>query len=72
MQDEIQNIIDKGDYLGALKIINNKGLLPHTKLTAYFGWKKDYYINYVLELLNSGDEEGNKLKEIFKKHIIID
>ena len=67
----LQHIIDNADYLGALKVINNKGLLPYTELSSCFGWKKDYYIDYVLRLLNVGDEMSIRLKNVFKEYIKI-
>lgn len=69
---ELNNIIDTKDYYGALKTINNKGLLPYTELTNIFGWKKDYYINYVLNLLNSSDETSKELHTVFKQYVPID
>ena len=40
-------IIDEKDSIAALRVINNKGLLPFTNLTNAFGWKRQYYIDYV-------------------------
>lgn len=38
--NELQRIVDEADYLEALRVINNKGLLPYTGLSNSFGWKK--------------------------------
>lgn len=67
--EKLNKIIENNDYLEALKVINNKGLLPYTELPNKFGWKKDYYIDYVLLLLEKDDEVGNRLKQIFRKYI---
>lgn len=67
--NRLKKIIDDKNYLEALKVINNKGLLPYTGLSSKFGWKKDYYIDYVLLLLEKNDKISNKLKQIFKKYI---
>lgn len=67
--ERMNKIIVDRDYNMALKVINNKGLLPYTKLPNKFGWKKDYYIDYVLLLLEKEDEVGNKLKQIFRQYI---
>ena len=67
----IEKIIKDKDYLQALKIINNKGLLNFTKLPSEFGWKADYYQNQVVNILCYDDEYGDRLKEIFKKYIKI-
>lgn len=67
--ERMNKIIVDRDYTMALKVINNKGLLPYTKLPNKFGWKKDYYIDYVLLLLEKNDEVGNRLKQIFRQHI---
>lgn len=69
--DVLYQIINDEDYLAALKVINNKGLLPHTQLTNKFGWKKDYYINYVLGLIDKEDEIGSRLREVFMEYIPI-
>ncbi|HUM85097.1 MAG TPA: DUF4435 domain-containing protein [Lachnospiraceae bacterium] len=69
---ELQKIVDDSNFLLALKVINNKGLLPYTQLPNYFGWKKDYYIDYVLLLLNINDESGQALRNAIKSFIVID
>lgn len=68
----IETIIKDRDYLLALKIINNKGLLNFTKLPCEFGWKADYYQNQVINILCYDNEYGDRLKEIFKKYIKIE
>lgn len=67
--ERMNKIIADRDYNMALKVINNKGLLPYTKLPNKFGWKKDYYIDYVLLLLEKNDAVGNRLKQIFRQYI---
>ena len=67
--ERMNKIIADRDYNMALKVINNKGLLPYTKLPNKFGWKKDYYIDYVLLLLEKNDEVGNRLKQTFRQYI---
>lgn len=68
----IEKIIKDKDYLQALKIINNKGLLNFTKLPSEFGWKADYYQNQVINMLCYDNEYGDRLKDIFKKYIKIE
>ena len=63
--DNINKILKEKDLIKALKIINNKGLLSYTKLSNCFGWKANYYVDYVIRLLN----ENVELKEILKKYI---
>lgn len=67
--ERLNKIVMDKDYLMALKVINNKGLLPFTKLTSKFGWKKDFYIDYVLLLVEKNDVIGNSLRQIFRKYI---
>ena len=69
---ELQSIVDENNYEEALKVINNKGLIPHTKLTGNFGWKKQYYIDYVLGLLDTSESCAAELKEIFKQYISLE
>ena len=52
-----------------MKIINDKGLLPDTKLPNEFGWKKEYYIDYVLKLVSKRDEVGNRLRENVSRYV---
>ena len=70
-KQRMSKIIADKDYLEALRTINNKGLLTYTKLPNQFGWKKGYYIDYILLLLENDDESGNQLKQIFRQHIAI-
>lgn len=67
--EKMNKIIEERNYLAALRVINNKGLLPYTQLPNKFGWKKDYYIDYVLMLLEKKDTVSNELKEIFRQYI---
>ena len=69
--NELQKIVDEKDYLKALRVINNKGLLPYTKLPNSFGWKKQYYIDYILRLLNISDECSEELCNIFKAYVTL-
>lgn len=69
---ELQGIIDEKDNLAALRVINNKGLLPYTELTNAFGWKKQYYIDYIIRLLGSNDSDSKTLCSIFRKYIILE
>lgn len=66
---ELQGILDRTDYIEALKVINNKGLLAYTMLPNKFGWKCQYYIDYVLRLLNSSRDDTEELKAAFKEYI---
>ena len=65
----IDKIISEKDFMPALKIINDKGLLPDTKLPNEFGWKKEYYIDYVLKLVSKRDEVGNRLRENMRRYV---
>lgn len=67
--EKMNKIIEERNYLAALRVINNKGLLPYTQIPNKFGWKKDYYIDYVLLLLEKKDTVSNELKEIFRQYI---
>lgn len=71
-REELQRIIDTRDYLKALQVINNKGLLPYTNLSNAFGWKKQYYIGYVIRLIESKDSASETLCNIFRKYVPVD
>ena len=72
VREELQKIIDDKDYLAALKVINNKGLLPSTNLPNVFGWKKQYYIEYVIRLLESKDSVSEELCDIFREYVPVE
>ena len=67
---KLQDIVERENCLEALKVINDKSLLSYTKLPTFFGWKQNYYIDYVLRLINN-DEDGRKLNDIFRCYIKI-
>lgn len=69
---KLQRIIDERDYLEALGVINNKGLIAMTRLSNQFGWTKDYYINQVLQFISSDDDDAKQLINIIKRYISID
>lgn len=71
IKSDLQKIIDDRNFCEALKVINEKGLLPATNLSNKFGWKKDYYIDYVINLL-SGTDVSEKLCDIFRKYVNIE
>lgn len=66
---ELQKIIDDSEYLAALRVINNKGLMQHSGLPAAFGWKRNYYIDYVLRLLDSNEPCAKELSAAIREHI---
>ena len=70
--EELQRIIDDKDYLAALRVINNKGLLPYTNLPNVFGWKKQYYIDYVIRLIESKDSTSEELCDIFREYVPVE
>lgn len=70
-REALQKIIEEQNYLGALKVINDKSLLNDTGLPAEFGWKKSAYIAHVIRLL-SVPTVSEKLVSAFKKYIKID
>ena len=72
VREELQKIIDDGDYLAALRMINNKGLLPFTNLSNAFGWKKQHYINYVIRLIESKDSISDELCDILREYVPMD
>lgn len=69
--NELRQIIKDEDYLSALKVINNKGLLPYTQLSNEFGWRKDRYIDYILGLIDKEDKIGSCLRKVFMEYIPI-
>lgn len=68
---ELQKIVDDKDYIAALRVINNKGLLPFTNVSNAFGWKKQHYIDYVIRLLGTQDNTSEELCNIFRNYISV-
>ena len=68
---ELQKIVDDKDYLAALRVINNKGLLPFTNVSNAFGWKKQNYIDYVIRLLGIQDSTSEELCNIFGNYVTV-
>lgn len=71
IKSDLQKIIDDRNFCKALKVINEKGLLPATNLSNNFGWTKQYYVDYVIGLL-SGTDVSERLGKIFRKYVNID
>ena len=69
--EELQKIVDDKDYLAALRVINNKGLLPFTNVSNAFGWKKQNYIDYVIRLLGIQDSTSEELCNIFGNYVTV-
>mgnify|MGYP003175734632 FL=1 len=67
----LQKIVDDKDYLAALRVINNKGLLPFTNVSNAFGWKKQNYIDYVIRLLGIQDSTSEELCNIFRNYVTV-
>ena len=70
-RSKLQQILDEQNYLEALKVINDKGLLNYTGLPAAFDWNQKRYIDFALRLLSTGDV-SKKLASAFRKYIKID
>lgn len=62
IKKSIQTIIDTKDYYGALKIINNKGLINDSKIPNIFHWRKADYIDFIFRAMNVSDEIPNIMK----------
>ena len=71
IKSDLQKIIDDRNFYKALKVINHKGLLQATNLSGEFGWKQNYYIDYVINLLNRTDVTET-LCNIFRKYVNIE
>lgn len=69
IREELQKIVDDKDFLSALRVINNKGLIPYTNVTNAFGWKKQYYIDYVIRLIEAKDYSSEELCNLFREYI---
>ncbi|OAA91239.1 DUF4435 domain-containing protein [Clostridium ljungdahlii] len=67
--NKIEEIIRKNDFYGALRITNNKGLLPSSGILSVLGWKKNYYIDYVLRLVDLNKQENDVIRNEFLKYI---
>jgi len=67
---ELSKIIEEQDYFKALKVINNKGLLPYTGVLDLFNGSKKVYIDYVMRLLSS-PSVSEELITVFKQYIKI-
>lgn len=64
---ELNEIIENNDYLTALRVINNKGLISNLGISNRFGWKKNAYVDYVIRQL---DAEGSEtVRDAIKKYI---
>ena len=70
-KEELQKIIDNKDYFAALQVINNKGLLQFTGVSRAFGWKQQYYIDYVIRLIELKDDTSDEICGIFKRYISV-
>lgn len=59
------------DYLGILKVFNNKGLLTNSGVTALcdLNTKNDAYLNYVIGILKQNNQYSKVIKEGIKRNI---
>lgn len=67
IRKELKLIIVGNDYLKALQVINNKGLIPKTGLPNIFGWNKKSYIDYVLRQV--GAKEADAIRHLLREYI---
>lgn len=65
---ELDEILESRDYLGALKVINQKGLLNDTGVPACFGWRASYFQSAVLRYLQEKGA-GSDLAEYLRGFI---
>lgn len=66
---KLDEIIESGNYLEALKAINNKALLTDSKVPAAFKWQKKPYVEYVLTLLKQDNETAAELRKAFLPYV---
>lgn len=68
---DIDKIIENKDYSNALKIINNKALIPSCGILSKTNMKKDNYIETIIRLIRSNKDEGKRIKGILNNYIQI-
>lgn len=60
-----QHLIDTENYNEILKVFNNKGLVPNSKVVTLcdLSTKNDAYLNYVIGILKQNDEKSERIKQ---------
>lgn len=67
---EFQLFIDREDYGSILRVYNQKGMLPQSRLCTICGISnKENYLDLVLSLLRTDDEDGQTIRRCIRRAI---
>ena len=71
--DEFTRLAETKDYSGILRVYNQKGMLPQSKVVALCGLNnKNSYLQLVLDIINENKKEGNALSQTIKKVLLME
>ncbi|MGL4805894.1 MAG: DUF4435 domain-containing protein, partial [Bacteroidales bacterium] len=69
---EFQQYIDKGNYNDILRVYNQKGLLPRSRILQMCGIStKEAYITFILSLLKEDKKEAFEIRKAIKEALLI-
>lgn len=72
LMTEFQQYIHTGDYNAILRVYNQKGLLPRSRILQMCGIStKDAYITFVLSLLKEDKKEAIEIRKAIKEALLI-
>lgn len=71
--NEFRGYIKKEDYNAILRVYNQKGLLPRSKVFQLCGLSsKESYLNFIISLLKENKEEANEIRKAIKISLKVD
>lgn len=67
IKEEFKSYIDNEDYSSILRVYNQKGMLPQSRLCSLCGISnKENYLNLILSLLKSDDADGQRIRNCIR------
>lgn len=69
--NNFQNLIDSKNYEAILKVFNNKGLVPNSKVSnlCSLSNKNDAYLNYIIGILKQNNKKSDRIRQAVIKRI---
>ena len=68
---DFQRLIDSENYNEILKVFNNKGLIPNSKVINLcdLSDKNDAYLNFIIGILKQNNDKSERIKQAVKEII---
>jgi len=74
IKTKFETLVSNQDYVGILKVFNNKGLIPNSKVASLCDLKSsnNAYLNFILAILKEKSKSSEIIQEAITRNVRMD